>query len=81
MKSRVFLQQQATAIYFYDLTSHIKSLQLNDTLSKAQQESKSCLLVRLSTLHMDFRGPLHDSLLIIDVLIKDIANEFIQRNL
>ena len=32
--------------------------------------------MRLPTLNMDFRGPLHDCLMILDVLIKDMTEDY-----
>ena len=49
VKSRVYLQKQATAIYFYDFTSQIKSIELGEQLLKQRKEEKQTVLIKQTT--------------------------------
>ena len=74
VKSIDFLQKSGIAVYFYDLTQHIKNLELSRQLLKQEKENKALTLSQLTLSH-EFRTPLSSSLMFLESLLPSILIE------
>ena len=73
MKSIDFLQESSTAIYFYDVTNHIKSLKLGQRVILQEKKNKSLTLNQMTLSH-EFRAPLSSILMILEGLLQSILD-------
>ena len=80
MKSTDFLQQPATAVYFYDYTNQFKALQLGNKVLE-QEQHNNMLQIRQMTLSHEFRTPLASILMVLENVLqstlRDEARRFI----
>ena len=77
VKSIEFLQKSGTAIYFYDISNHIKSLQLGGKI-KVQKKKNKTLSLSQMTLSHEFRVPLSSILMILESLLESIFDEIMR---
>ena len=68
------MQKNATAVYLYDITNHIKSLQLGSKLYSQQKQNKSLTLSQMTLSH-EFRAPLGSTLMLLESLLRTIVDE------
>lgn len=68
VKSTEFLQQSATAVYFYDYTNQFKALQLGSKVLEQEQQNHM-LSIRQMTLSHEFRTPLSSSLMVLESML------------
>ena len=73
VKSIEFLQESSTAIYFYDVTNHIKSLQLGQKVILQEKQNKSLSLSQMTLSH-EFRAPLSSILMILEGMLQLIVD-------
>ena len=76
VKSIDFLDQPASAIYFYNITNSFKALQLSAELSKADKEN-GVLTMRERTLSNEIEAPLGSMLLAIEGLLKQMTEPYV----
>lgn len=75
VKSLQFLQKQSIAVYMYDVTDHINSLQLgNGLFNKRQREMKTIGMKKIK-LHQELKTPLGSVLMMLQAIFKDQLSE------
>ena len=74
VKSVQFCQKPATAVYFYDLSSHVTSLQLSKKLLKQVKKNASLTLSQMTLSH-EFRSPLTSILMLLQSMLQSIIDE------
>lgn len=73
VKSIEFLQESATAVYFYDFTDSVKTLQLKEELLRMERQNKSLNLNQMTLSH-EFRSPLNSCLMLLESLLKAVTS-------
>ena len=74
VKNINFLGKSATAIYFYDFSNQIKTLQLSTELLVKEKQNQSLNLSQMTLSH-EFRTPLSSTLMMLESLLRGIADE------
>ena len=69
MKSIEFLQKKATAIYFYDVSNHIRSIKLGYQVFHEEQKNASLSLSQM-TLSQEVKTPLTSVLMLLESVLK-----------
>ena len=73
MKSIDFAQRNAIAVYFYDLTSQIKSMELYSKLLSQKKKNEKSDLSRITLSH-ELRAPLTSTLMFLESLLSQIVD-------
>lgn len=74
VKSIEFLEQKATAIYFYDMTHHIESLELESKVLEQKNRNESIVSYQMTISH-EFRTPLASSLMMLENLLAEVITK------
>lgn len=74
VKSIKFLQKKATAIYFYDVTNHIRSLKLSSKVLQ-QEETNAFLSLSQVTFTQQVKAPLNSILMLCESLMKILLDQ------